>query len=130
VHELSFGWRTRARIALGAVLTFALGVLAATSGAPWWIRVVAAGGFLVGSYGCLDAIVFTSSWRFTAAELKVPTLASRKREIAGRDDLTVELRDGWWSRFGVAGPAGTRSERINPLVSGTDLRRWWDSLPD
>ena len=49
---------------------------------------------------------------------------------SGRDDLTVELHDSWWSRLGVTGPGGTRLERINPLVSGRDLRRWWNATPD
>lgn len=130
MHELSFGWRSRARIAAAVVLTFLAGVPAATAGVAWPIRIGSAAVFLLGVYGCLDAIVFTSSWRFTDAALKIPTLASRKREVSGRDDLTVELHDGWWSRLVVTGPNGTRRERVNPLVSGRDLRRWWNSLPD
>jgi hypothetical protein len=112
------------------VVTFAAGVVAATSGAPWPVRVLATAAFLGGTYACLDATVFASSWRFTPTALKVPTLVSRAREISGRDDLTVELHDGWWSRLVVVGPNGTRRERINPLISGTDLRRWWDATPD
>jgi hypothetical protein len=130
VHELSLSWRSRVRIALGVMATFAVGVVAATAGAPWYLRGVAVIAFLVGVYAVLDAVVFTASWRFTASALKVPTLLSRRREIAGREDLTVELRDGVWSRLGVSGPNGTRLERINPLISGTDLRRWWDAVPD
>ena len=122
MHELSFGWRSRVRVALAVVATFVIGVLAATSGAFVPLRILAALVFLVGVYGVIDAIVFTASWRFTPTALKVPTLRSRKREISGRDDLTVELHDGWWSRLGVVGPNGTRLERINPLVSGTDLQ--------
>lgn len=130
MHELSLGWRSRARIAVGVLLTFAAGVLAATAGVVWPVRLLSVLLFVAGVYGCLDAIVFTSSWRFTNAGLKVPTLASRKREVSGGDGLTVELHDGWWSRLGVTGPNGTRVERINPLVSGRDLRRWWNSLPE
>lgn len=130
MHELSLGWRSRVRIAGGIVVTFLVGVLAATSGAPWPVRLGAAVAFVVGTVVCLDAIVFTSSWRFTVAALKIPTLLSRKREISGRDDLTVELHDGFWSKLAVSGPNGTRVERINPLVSGHDLRRWWDAVPD
>lgn len=130
MHELSFGWRTRVRLGLAAVVTFAAGVLAATPDASWPLRIAAAAVFVVGVYGVIDAIVFTASWRLTPSALKVPTLRSRRREIAGRDDLAVELRDGWWSQLGVTGPNGTRHERINPLVSGTDLRRWWDATPD
>lgn len=130
MYELSLGWRSRARIAVGVLATFAAGVLAATSGLAWPLRIVAAAAFVAGAYTCLDAIVFTSSWRLTHAALKIPTLASRHREVAGRDDLTVELHDGWWAQLAVTGPNGTRRERVNPLISGRDLRRWWSSLPD
>jgi hypothetical protein len=129
VHELSLGWRSRVRIAGGVLVTVVVGVLAATSGLLWPLRMLAGAVFLGGAYLCLDAIVFTSSWRFTASALKVPTLLSRRREISGRDDLTVELCAGWWSRLGVIGPNGRRTERINPLVSSRDLRRWWDAAP-
>ena len=130
MHELSFGWRTRVRVVLAVVATFVAGVLAATPDAAWPLRIAAAAAFVVGVYGVLDALVFTASWRFTPSALKVPTLLSRRREISGRDDLAVELHDGWWSQLGVTGPNGTRRERINPLVSGTDLRRWWNATPD
>lgn len=130
MHELRLGWRSRARIAAGLLVTFAIGVVAATPAAPWWLRIVAAIGFLVGVYVCLDAMVFAASWRFTSSALKIPTLLSRKREIAGRDDLSVELHDRWWAELAVTGPGGTRRERVNPLISDRDLRRWWNSLPD
>lgn len=130
MHPLALGWRSRLRIALAGLVTFAVGVLAATAGVPWPVRVVAAVAFLGGVYLCLDAIVFTASWRFTPSALRIPTLWSRHREVSGRDDLTVELRAGTWSRLAVTGPHGAREERVNPLVSARDLRRWWDATPD
>ena len=130
MHELALGWRSRLRIVGAILLTFANGVVAATAGAGWWLRVPAALVFLVGAALCLDAIVFAASWRFTPSALEVPTLLSRRRAITGRDDLVVELVDGWWSRLALTGPAGTRTERINPLVSARDLRRWWSAAPD
>ena len=129
-HEMRLSWRSRLRIAVAIVITFASGVVAATAGAAWIVRVAAALLFVVGAGLVLDAIVMTSSWRMTASALKVPTLLGRRREIVGRDDLVVELREGGWSQLAVVGPGGTRLERINPLVSRHDLRRWWDSLPD
>ena len=128
--EIRFGWRSRVRILVGVLVTFVAGVMAATPDLAWPVRLVFALGFLVGAGACLDAIAFASSWRMTAEALKVPTLLSRRREIAGRDDLTVELHDALWSRIGVTGENGTRLERTNPLVSGADLRRWWNGLPD
>lgn len=128
MHELSLGWRSRVRIAVAALLTFGVGVVSATPDVAWPFRVVAALAFLLGAALCLDAVVFTSSWRFTSSALKVPTLLSRRREISGRGDLTVELRPR--SRLVITGPNGTRQERINPLISDTDLRRWFDSTPD
>ena len=130
MHELSLTWRSRARIAAGCVGTFAAGVIAATSGAGWFVRAVGAALFLLGVYVVLDAVVFASSWRMTGAALKIPTLASRHREVAGREDLAVELHESVWSQLGITGPNGVRLERVNPLISGRDLRRWWDSLPD
>ena len=129
-QQMRLSWRSRLRIAAAVVVTFGAGVVAATAGAAWFLRVVAALLFVVGAGLVLDAIVLTTSWRMTASALKVPTLLGRRREVAGRDDLVVELREGVWSQLAVIGPAGTRLERINPLVSRHDLRRWWDSLPD
>lgn len=117
-------------MAAAAGVTFGFGIVAAGPEVVWLLRGLAAVLFIAGVGTCLDAIVFTSSWRMTSSALKVPTLSSRDREIVGRDDLVVALDDRAWSRLTVTGPNGTRSERINPLVSGTDLRRWWDSLPD
>lgn len=112
------------------MLVFVVGVLAATSAAPWWFRVPAGAMFAAGTYACVDAMVFTASWRFTTSALKVPTLLSRTREIVGRADLSVELHDGWWSWLAIEGPGGTRRVMVNPLVSARDLRRWWNSVPD
>lgn len=130
MHELSFGWATRCRVVVAVVLAFVVGVLAATSAAPWWLRVPAAAMFAVGVSTCVDAMVFTASWRFTTSALKVPTLLSRTREIVGRDDLSVELHDGWWSWLSIEGSGGIRRVRVNPLVGARDLRRWWNSVPD
>lgn len=129
VREIALSWHSRLRIALCIAVTFAVGVLAATAGAPWYLRASAAVLFVAGAGVVLDAVVFTSSWRLTAESLKVPTLLSRRREIAGRDDLNVELLEGARSRLRVTGPNGTRIEPINPLVSSHDLREWFDSLP-
>ena len=129
-HQLRLTWRSGLRIAGAVAVGFGAGVVAATAGAPAFVRVVAALLFAFGAGLVLDAIVLTSSWRMTASTLEVPTLLGRRRAIAGRDGLVVELREGAWSQLAVIGPGGTRLERINPLVSGHDLRRWWDSLPD
>ena len=129
-HQMRLSWRSALRIVGAAVVTIGTGVIAATAGAAWFVRVVAAVPFAVGAGLVLDAIVLTTSWRMTASVLKVPTLLSRHREIAGRDGLVVELREGVWSRLALVGPGGTRLERINPLISPHDLRRWWSSLPD
>ena len=130
MHAVALGWRSRARIALAVLVTFVVGVVAATAGVSWPVRLLAAMAFLAGAYLCLDAIVFTASWRFTPTALRIPTLRNRHREVSGRDDLTVELREGGWSRLLVIGPQGTRVERVNPLISARDLRRWWDATPD
>ncbi|MFZ8998658.1 MAG: hypothetical protein ACO3D0_09835 [Ilumatobacteraceae bacterium] len=128
--ELRLGWRSRLRVAAGTIVTFALGVVAATPSAPWWVRLGAALAFTPGAAVCRAALVFASSWRMTRSALKMPSLGARSREGVGRDDLTGELADGPWPRVVVSGSKGRREERVNPLVSGVDLRRWWDSLPD
>ncbi len=123
---MSFGWSTRLRVAAGALATFALGIVAATSGVFWPIRLATAVGFVVGCVVVLDAIVMARSWRMTHSALKVPSLLSRNREIAGRDDLTVERAD---RAVLVRGPNGVGRVALNPLVSSADLRRWFDELP-
>ena len=130
MHALALGWRSRLRILGAILLTFAAGVVAATAEAGWWLRVPAAVVFVLGAALCLDAMVFATSWRFTPSSLEVPTLLSRRRAISGRTDIVVELVDGWWSRLAITGPGGTRTERVNPLVSAADLRRWWNAAPD
>ena len=129
-YQLRLSWRSLLRIVVAVVVTFGTGVVAATAGAAWFLRVVAAMMFVIGAGLVLDAIVLTTSWRMTATSLEVPTLLGRRRKVAGRDGLVVELREGVWSQLALIGPGGTRLERINPLVSGHDLRRWWESLPD
>ena len=124
---MTFGPITWLRITTGALVTFALGVVAATTGVFWPVRVVAALAFLLGCGLVLDAVVMTRSWRMTHTALKVPSLVSRRREIVGRDDLSVE-RAG--RSVVVRGPNGTGRVPLNPLVSGADLGRWFDALPD
>ncbi len=129
-HEVRLSWRSRLRIVGAGVATFAAGAVAATAGTSWIVRIVAGLLFVVGAGLVLDAIVLASSWRMTASALEIPTLLARRRQVVGRDDLVVELRHGAWSRLAVVGPGGTRLVRINPLISGRDVRRWWDSLPE
>lgn len=123
---MRFGWSTRIRLAAGVVATFAFGVVAATSGVPWPIRLITAVGFVVGCGFVLDALVMVRSWRMTRSALKVPSLLSRNRVIVGRDDLTVERAN---RAVLVAGPNGLGRVPLNPLVSSADLRRWFDDLP-
>ncbi len=124
---MRFGWFTRLRIGLASLVTFALGVLAATSGAFWPLRLVAAAAFVAGCGFVLDALVMARSWRMTQSALKVPSLLSRNREIVGRDDLTVERDD---RTVLVRGPNGVGRVPLNPLVASSDLARWFDGLPD
>ena len=129
-HEMRLSWRSRCRIAAAILVTFGFGVVGATAGVALAFRFVAAMLFLVGAATVVDAVVLTSSWRMTASALKMPTLLSRNREITGRDDLTVELADAPVSRLVVTGSVGTRRVTVNPLISGRDLRRWFDSLAE
>ena len=124
---MRFGWFTRLRLVLGALATFAFGVLAATSGVWWPILVIAAAAFLVGCGLVLDALVMARSWRMTQAALKVPSLLSRNREIVGRDDLSIERAD---RAVLVRGSHGVGRVTVNPLVARSDLHRWFDGLPD
>jgi hypothetical protein len=130
VHEISLGWRSRSRIVLAGFATFVAGILAATAGAPVVVRLPAAVLFVVGAGLVVDATVFAASWRSVPAGIEVPSLLARRRSIAGRPDLVVELREGRVSRLVVTGARGARSVRANPLVSGRDLRRWWNAIPD
>ena len=124
---MSFGWATRLRVALGVVITFGWGVVAATSGVFWLVRVVAAVVFVLGCGLVLDALVMARSWRMTDSALKVPSLLARHREIVGRDDLQVERAD---RAVLVRGPRGVGRVPLNPLVGSGDFRRWFDDLPD
>lgn len=108
---------------------FVLAIVALTPDAPWWLRIVCGAGAAVGTYLSVDAVVFGRSWRLSERALHVPTLAARRREIAG-DGLTVELTAGRRPVLRLTGPRGSRLVGVNPLVAGRDLRRWFDALPD
>ena len=128
--ELRYSWRSRVRICVVALVTFAAGVVAATAGASWSARVVAGVVFVTGAIALVDAIVLTSSWRMTASSLKIPSLANRRREVVGRDDLAVSLVGRRVGAVVVEGERGARRLLVNPLVSPTDLRRWFDAMAD
>ena len=105
-------------------------MVAATAGAGVAVRVLAGVVFLVGIYLLLDALVLAASWRLTGSGLKIPTLASRRREIAGDSDLVVSPSGGWFGAVDVSGTQGTRTLRVNPLVSPVDLRTWFAAIAD
>ena len=112
------------------MLTFAGGVVAATAGAAVVPRVVGAVVFVSGTYWLLDALVLASSWRLTPTGLKIPTILSRRREIAGGSDLAVSASGRWIGTIAVSGERGTRYLTVNPMVSPHDLHRWFAELAD
>lgn len=127
---IRYGWRTRVRQAVAALATFGAGVVAATAGAAVVPRLVGAVVFALGAYWVLDSLVLGASWRLTADGLKIPTIASRRREIAGGSDLAVSASGRWIGTIAVAGARGTRFLTVNPLVSPHDLRVWFGELAD
>lgn len=128
--QIRHGWRTRVREVVVAFVTFACGVVAATAGASVAIRVVAGGLFVVGVYLVLDAVVLAASWRLTPGALKIPTLASRHRQIPVGSDLVVTPTGRWSATIVISGPRGARTLRVNPLVHPADLHAWFDTITD
>ena len=124
------GWRTRVREAIGAAIAFAGGVVAATAGAAVVPRVVGGLLFAYGAYALVDALVLGASWRLTTSGLKIPTLTSRRREIAGGPDLVVTPAGRWVGAIVVTGERGRRVITVNPLVSPHDLHRWFAEIAD
>jgi len=124
------GWRTRVREVVAVVVTFASGVVAATAGAGIAFRVIGGVAFVAGVYAVVDALVLASSWRLTPAGLKIPTVVSRRREISGDSSLVVTPAGRWVGAVMVTGERGTRAMTVNPLVSPTDLRRWFAAIAD
>lgn len=123
-------WRTRVREAVVAVTAFAGGVVGATAGAGVSVRIVGGVMFVVGAYLLLDAVVLASSWRLTNSSLKIPTLASRHREISGGSELVVVPAGRVVGAMVVSGKHGARTVRVNPLVSPTDLHAWFTAIAD
>lgn len=130
VRQIRHSWRTRVREAVGGVVTFAAGVVAATAGAAVVPRVVGAVVFVVGAYWLVDALVLAASWRLTSRGLTIPTVLSRRREISGGSDLVVTAAGRWVGAIAIAGERGTRFLTVNPLVSPTDLRSWFAEIAD
>ena len=124
------GWRTRVRELIAAGITFAAGVVAATAGAGVALRIAAGAIFLLGCYAVMDAVVLGPSWRLTAQGLKIPTILSRRREIAGDSSLVVTPAGRWVGAVVVSGTRGTRVMTVNPLISPTDLHRWFEDIAD
>lgn len=124
------GWRTRAREFAALIVTFSAGVVAATAGAAIIPRVVAGLVFALGVYALMDALVLAASWRLTGTGLKIPTIASRRREIAGDSSLVVTPAGRWVGAVVVTGERGVRTLTVNPLVSPTDLQRWFAEIAD
>ena len=111
-------------------MTFAAGVVAATAGAGVAVRVIAGALFLFGTYLVLDAVVLAASWRLTADGLKIPTLASRRRQIPVGSDLVVTPTGRWFGMLVISGPRGARTLRVNPLVNPADLHAWFATIAD
>lgn len=130
VVAIRHSWRTRAREAIAALAAFAGGVVAATAGGPVLPRVIGGVAFVLGTYWLVDALVLGSSWRLVADELKIPTILSRRRVVAGGDDLAVSASGRWFGVISVAGARGVRSVTANPLVSPSDLRSWFVEIAD
>ncbi len=123
--SIRHGWRTRVREVVAVVVTFAAGVVAATAGAGVAVpgdrrRCVRRRGVCL-----VDALVLASSWRLTSPGLKIPTIVSRRREIAGDSSLVVTPAGRWVGAVVVTGERGMRALTVNPLVSPTDLRSWF-----
>ncbi len=115
---------------IAALVAFAAGVVGATAGAGVPFRIVGGALFVVGAYLVVDAVVLASSWRLTNDGLKIPTLASRHRQIAGGSELTVVPAGIVVASMVVSGKQGSRTLRVNPLVSPSDLHRWFAAIAD
>ena len=115
---------------IAALVAFAAGVVGATAGAGVPFRIVGGALFVVGAYLVVDAVVLASSWRLTNDGLKIPTLASRHRQIAGGSELTVVPAGIVVASMVVSGKQGWRTLRVNPLVSPSDLHRWFAAIAD
>lgn len=124
------GWRTRGRELVAALVTFGAGVVAATAGAGLVPRIVGGVLFVAGTYALVDVIVLGASWRVTAIGMKIPTIASRKREIAGGTELVVTPAGRFVGAIVVTGERGTRTITVNPLLSPFDLHRWFADIAD
>jgi hypothetical protein len=124
------GWRTRVRELIAATATFAAGVVAASAGAGIAVRTVGAVLFVGGTYLVLDGLVLASSWRLTPRAMRIPTIISRRREISGDSGLIVTPAGRWVGAVVVSGERGRRVMTVNPLVSPTDLRRWFAEIAD
>jgi len=124
------GWRTRVREFVALLVTFSAGVVAATAGAGVVVRLVGGVIFGFGVYVLLDALVLAASWRLTTEGLKIPTIASRRREIAGDPSLIVSPAGRWVGAVMVSGERGVRVLTVNPLVSPSDVRSWFARMAD
>ena len=123
-------WRTRVREVIAALVAFAAGVVGATAGAGVPFRIVGGALFIVGAYLVVDAVVLASSWRLTNDGLKIPTLASRHRQVSGGSELAVAPGGIVIGSMVVSGNQGSRTLRVNPLVSPNDLHRWFAAIAE
>jgi hypothetical protein len=127
---LRLSWRTWLRWIAVVVVTFVIGVLAATDSLAWYLRLVAAVAFLVGLAALLDVAVFIRTWDVDGQRWWVPRLLARGRIIPVDDRRVVELRHTVPARLRISGSKGSRELVLNPLVSVRDLDRWFDEIAD
>jgi hypothetical protein len=113
---------------LAVFVTFACGVVAATADAAVVVRIIAGALFLFGVYLLLDAVVLAASWRLTSDALKIPTLASRQRQVPVGADLVVTPTGQWFGTIVISGERGARTLRVNPLVHPADLHAWFADI--
>ena len=127
---LRLSWRTWSRWALALVVTFAIGVVAATDSVAWYVRLLTLVGFLAGLVVTLDVLVFVRTWDVDGQRWWVPRLTSRGRVIPVDDQRVVELRHTYPPRLRITGSKGERDLVMNPLVSVRDLDRWFDRIAE
>jgi hypothetical protein len=129
-RAMVLGWRTWVRAGWHSAFFVLCAILAAIADMPWWLRLAAAAFAVAGVVSLIDLLGFTRRWSIDASGVHVPSVLRRTRRIDLSSGGEVTLLLGRVRALRSAGTrpgGGDQIVSINALVSGRDVRVWFDA---
>ncbi len=128
-RTLRLGWRTWLRVAWhGAFFALCL-ILLVVPDVPVWIKVVAALFALGGAASTADLMLFSRRWTIHPDGYELPSLFHRSRRLMTATGADPVLLLGRVRAIRIEAEASKPTlVGVNAMVSGRDVRVWFDSF--